>query len=83
MLFPVIGLGLTVFEIVKLANETLTPWTMLFTHIMKVVTSCASLSVDVVIYVEQLDRHYSIVGLALNVLLMCVFKFAPCEIPRN
>lgn len=43
---------------------------MLFTHTLKIVTSAASLAVDVVMYIERKERHYSIVGLGMDAALM-------------
>lgn len=56
----------------KMARETLTPWTMLFTHVLKIVTSCASLAIDIVMYIERKDRHYSLIGLGMDAGLMYV-----------
>lgn len=54
----------------KLAAETLTPWTMLFTHVMKVVICCASLAVDIVWFLEQKDHRYTVAGLVLDIVLL-------------
>jgi hypothetical protein len=70
--FPFLGLVLTIFEISKLAGETLTPWTMLFTHVLKITTTAASLTIDIVMYTKHNERHYSLVGLGMDAGLMFV-----------
>ncbi|ROT42749.1 hypothetical protein SODALDRAFT_319357 [Sodiomyces alkalinus F11] len=69
---PVISLVLTIYEIIRLLAETLTPWTMLFTHVVKTVCACVSLAADIVMYLERNDRHYTIAGLALDVVLLVI-----------
>ncbi|KAI5462341.1 hypothetical protein BGZ63DRAFT_211343 [Mariannaea sp. PMI_226] len=56
----------TFVEVVKYSAEALTPWTMLFTHIMKLTCSAAILALDVVVYVQRHDRNYSLIGLGLD-----------------
>ncbi|WZH44744.1 uncharacterized protein QYS62_005772 [Fusarium acuminatum] len=53
-------------EIAKYFAESLTPWTMLFTHIIKLTCAIATLALDVVIYTEKHDKHYSLVALGLD-----------------
>jgi len=60
---------LTFVEVAKLGSETLTPWTMLFNNVIKLVCAFAILSLDVVVYSQRTDGYYSVVGLALD----CVF----------
>lgn len=43
---------------------------MLFTHVVKAVCTTAGLAMDIAMYVERDDRHYTIVGLALDVALL-------------
>ncbi|KAF4774712.1 hypothetical protein HER10_EVM0002654 [Colletotrichum scovillei] len=68
--FSLVCLFSTFYEISKLAAETLTPWTMLFTHILKIVCSLAVLALDVVVFVQRKDSHYSVVGLGLDCFLL-------------
>ncbi|KAF7547622.1 hypothetical protein G7Z17_g7598 [Cylindrodendrum hubeiense] len=56
----------TFVEIAKYFSESLTPWTMLFTHIIKLTCASAILALDVVVYVQRHDRHYSLIGLGLD-----------------
>lgn len=60
----------TFVEMAKFFGEALTPWTMLFTHVIKLTCSLAILSLDVVVYVQRHDRHYSMVGLGLDCAFM-------------
>lgn len=39
---------------------------MLFTHIIKLTCAIATLALDVVIYTEKHDKHYSLVALGLD-----------------
>ncbi|OLN94335.1 hypothetical protein CCHL11_02823 [Colletotrichum chlorophyti] len=68
--FSLICLVSTIYEISKLAAETLTPWTMLFTHVLKIVCSLATLGLDVVVFVQRRDSRYSVVGLGLDCFLL-------------
>ncbi|GJC77707.1 hypothetical protein ColLi_00545 [Colletotrichum liriopes] len=68
--FSLICLISTVYEVSKLAAETLTPWTMLFTHVLKVVCSLATLALDIVVFLQRKDSHYSMVGLGLDCFLL-------------
>ncbi|KAF4996244.1 hypothetical protein FGRMN_4600 [Fusarium graminum] len=53
-------------EIAKYFAEALTPWTMLFTHVIKLACAAATLALDIVIYTEKHDKHYSLVALGLD-----------------
>ncbi|KAK2057992.1 hypothetical protein LY76DRAFT_74417 [Colletotrichum caudatum] len=68
--FSLICLISTVYEISKLAAETLTPWTMLFTHVLKIVCSLATLALDIVVFLQRTDSHYAVVGLVLDCFLL-------------
>ncbi|KAK1580187.1 uncharacterized protein LY79DRAFT_521098 [Colletotrichum navitas] len=68
--FSLVCLISTVYEVSKLAAETLTPWTMLFTHVLKIVCSLATLALDIVVLLQRKDSHYSVVGLGLNCFLL-------------
>ena len=60
----------TFYEMAKYFAEALTPWTMLFTHIIKTTCAIAILALDAVVYAQRHDRHYSLVGLGLDVVFM-------------
>ncbi|UKZ49812.1 hypothetical protein TrVGV298_004065 [Trichoderma virens] len=62
----------TIFEIARYFAESLTPWTMLFTHVVKLACASAILALDVVIYVQRSDSHYSLIGLGMDAVLMFV-----------
>ncbi|KAM7204588.1 hypothetical protein V8F33_001552 [Rhypophila sp. PSN 637] len=64
--FSTISLVLTIIEISRLATDILTPFLMLCTHIIKLVLSLAILGLDITVYLQRTDRHYSIVALALD-----------------
>ncbi|WQF78444.1 hypothetical protein CDEST_03458 [Colletotrichum destructivum] len=68
--FSLICLISTFYEVSKLAAETLTPWTMLFTHVLKIVCSLATLALDAVVFVQRKDSRYAAVGLGLDGLLL-------------
>lgn len=53
-----------------MATEVLTPFLMLCTHIIKLVLAFAILGLDVTVYLQRTDRHYSIVALALDCALL-------------
>ncbi|GJN71280.1 hypothetical protein PLICBS_005343 [Purpureocillium lilacinum] len=60
----------TFVEIAKFVSESLTPWTMLFTHVIKLTCAAAILALDVVVYIQRSDAHYSLVGIALDAALI-------------
>ncbi|KAM4056609.1 hypothetical protein HRG_003478 [Hirsutella rhossiliensis] len=60
----------TLFEMAKLMAESLTPWTMLFTHVVKLACALAILALDITVYVVRAEAHYSIVGLGLDAALI-------------
>ncbi|KAI9147777.1 hypothetical protein HJFPF1_12808 [Paramyrothecium foliicola] len=62
----------TFFEIGKYIAESLTPWTMLFTHVLKLSCATAILALDVVVYARQHDKHYSLIGLGLDIAFILV-----------
>jgi hypothetical protein len=43
---------------------------MLFTHVVKLACASAILALDVVVYVQRDDSHYSLIGLGMDGLLM-------------
>ncbi|QUC21153.1 uncharacterized protein UV8b_05396 [Ustilaginoidea virens] len=58
----------TLVEIGRYVAEALTPWTMLFTHIIKLTCASAILALDVVVY-SQRKEYQSLVGLGLDIAL--------------
>ncbi|KAF7561841.1 hypothetical protein G7046_g2319 [Stylonectria norvegica] len=69
IIMAVTATNCTFYEIIKFMAESLTPWTMLFSQIIKLTAAIAVLALDAVVYVHHEDRHYSLVGLGLD----CVF----------
>ena len=61
---------LTFVEVARLWSETLTPWTVLFSNIIKIVCAFAILALDIVVYLQRTDGHYSTIGLALDSIFM-------------
>lgn len=57
-------------EIVRYANESLTPWTMLFTHVIKTVATAAILGLDVVAYIILSEQHYSVISIVMDGILL-------------
>lgn len=51
---------------IKYFAEALTPWSMLFTHVIKLTCATAIMALDIVVYIQRHDRHYSLVGLGLD-----------------
>ncbi|KAK2038659.1 hypothetical protein LZ31DRAFT_559388 [Colletotrichum somersetense] len=43
---------------------------MLFTHVLKIVCSLATLALDIVVFLQRNDSHYSVVGLVLDCFLL-------------
>lgn len=66
----VVVVACTLYEVARYVAETLTPWTMLFTHILKLTCASAILALDIVVYVQRSDKNYSLVGIGLDGALM-------------
>ncbi|PFH55232.1 hypothetical protein XA68_10325 [Ophiocordyceps unilateralis] len=65
--------GCTFFEMAKFVGEALTPWTMVLTHLIKLVCAVVVLVVDIAVYVLGQDARYSLVGIGLDLsLIVCV-----------
>ncbi|KAK3384949.1 hypothetical protein B0H63DRAFT_174396 [Podospora didyma] len=64
--FNLVSLVLNIMEISKQATERLTPFFMLATHAIKLTLAFAILGLDVVVYIQHTDAHYSIIALALD-----------------
>ncbi|KAG5987215.1 hypothetical protein E4U54_005090 [Claviceps lovelessii] len=56
----------TLFEMVKYMDEALTPWTMLFTHVIKLTCASAICILDAVVYARR-KEYQSLVGLGLDI----------------
>ncbi|KAF4483500.1 hypothetical protein FAGAP_11745 [Fusarium agapanthi] len=61
-------------EIAKYFAEALTPWTMLFTHVIKLTCAIATLALDIVVYTEKHDKHYSLVALGITSLVLVFYS---------
>lgn len=61
---------LTTVEISKLVAETLTPFAMVFTHVLKMTCALAILGLDVVVYVWRTDGHWPLIGLVIDCALL-------------
>ncbi|KAK0611583.1 hypothetical protein B0T14DRAFT_331928 [Immersiella caudata] len=64
--FSTLALVLTIVEIAKLATESLTPFAMVCTHVLKLTLAFAMLGLDITVYLSRTDHQYSIIGLALD-----------------
>jgi len=64
--FSTVALVCTIWEIAKLATDSLTPFAMVCTHVLKFTVAFAMLGLDITVYLSQTDHAYSIVGLALD-----------------
>lgn len=56
----------TLFEIARFFAESLTPWTVLFTHIIKLTCAISLLVLDSVAHVQKIDGNYTAIGLGLD-----------------
>ncbi|KAK3496390.1 hypothetical protein B0T13DRAFT_285346 [Neurospora crassa] len=68
--FSIISVALTIAEMWKARSETLTPFFMLCTHLVKYTLASGMLGLDATVYVKYPDHHYSTVGLALDCILL-------------
>ncbi|KAF2963455.1 hypothetical protein GQX73_g10127 [Xylaria multiplex] len=68
--FSLISLVVTFVAIARFIAEVLTPLSLLFGCILNVVLSCVVLALDIVIYVQRKDKHYSLIGLGLDAALI-------------
>ncbi|KAM3512985.1 hypothetical protein MY11210_003385 [Beauveria gryllotalpidicola] len=60
----------TFVDIARYYTESLTPWTMLFTHVVKATCAFAILALDVAVYITLSEEKYSLVGIGLDGLLI-------------
>lgn len=61
---------INIVEIAKTVSESLTPFLMLCTHIMKLTCAFGTLALDIVVYIQRSDQNYSIIGLAVDCALL-------------
>lgn len=64
--FSLVSLILTFMEIAKVAAETLTPFSFIFMHVIKLTCSLASLALDIVVYLKFPDGEWSWIGLGMD-----------------
>ncbi|ORY58767.1 uncharacterized protein BCR38DRAFT_376712 [Pseudomassariella vexata] len=74
--FALISFIINLIQISKFIAEALTPFAMMFGNIISLVLSLAVLALDVVVYIQRADRHYSIVALAMDCALL-LFTIIP------
>ncbi|ATY58952.1 hypothetical protein A9K55_003479 [Cordyceps militaris] len=60
----------TFVDVFRYYTESLTPWTMLFTHVIKATCAFAILALDVAVYIVLSEEKYSLIGIALDSLLI-------------
>lgn len=60
----------TFVDVARYYTESLTPWTMLFTHIIKATCALAILALDITVYILLSEEKYSLVGIGLDAALM-------------
>ncbi|PQK17967.1 hypothetical protein BB8028_0009g01650 [Beauveria bassiana] len=60
----------TFVDIARYYTESLTPWTMLFTHVIKATCAFAILALDVAVYITLSEEKYSLIGIGLDSLLI-------------
>lgn len=66
----------TLGELSRYHAESLTPWTMLFTHIFKMASTLAILALDAVIFSQGREMRYTTIGLPLaSILLYVITQF--------
>lgn len=70
--FSIASLLLNIIEMSRLISETLTPFFMLFTHIVKLTLAAAILGLDVVAYIQNIEGNWPIIGLAIDISLLVV-----------
>ncbi|OAA59851.1 hypothetical protein SPI_06049 [Niveomyces insectorum RCEF 264] len=70
--FSVVSLVLTIMEVAKLFSETLTPFFLLASHIVKMTCAFANLALDIVVYTQRSEGNWSSIGLAIDVGLLSV-----------
>ncbi|KAI0517036.1 hypothetical protein F5B22DRAFT_144554 [Xylaria bambusicola] len=74
--FSLVSLLVTFISIARFIAEVLTPLPLLFGCILNMILSAVVLALDIVIYVQRRDRHYSLAGLGLDAALI-IFTIIP------
>ncbi|KAI1485527.1 hypothetical protein F5X96DRAFT_324730 [Biscogniauxia mediterranea] len=70
ILFSFISLLITLISIARFIAEALTPLPLVFSSILGLALAGAILALDIVVYVQHADRHYSLIGLGIDSALM-------------
>ncbi|KAI1633058.1 hypothetical protein F4809DRAFT_42604 [Biscogniauxia mediterranea] len=70
ILFSFISLVITLISIARFIAEALTPLPLVFSSILGLALAGAILALDIVVYVQHADRHYSLIGLGIDSALM-------------
>ena len=70
MALSLVSLILTFIEIARVASETLTPFAMVFMHVIKLTSAFAILALDIVVYTQRSEGNWSMVGLVVDSALM-------------
>ncbi|KAI0592917.1 hypothetical protein F4775DRAFT_57337 [Biscogniauxia sp. FL1348] len=70
ILFSFISLIITLVSIARFIAEALTPLPLVFSSILGLTLAGAILALDIVVYVQHADRHYSLIGLGIDCALM-------------
>lgn len=70
IIFSLASLAIVLVQIAKFIAEALTPLGVLFGNIISLVLGSVILALDVVVYVQHADKQYSIMGIAMDCLLL-------------
>lgn len=70
--FSATSLLLTAYEIFRYVAERLTPFGMLFVHVLKLTCSLAILALDIVVYTQHSEGHWSLAALATDAVLVAL-----------
>lgn len=68
--FSAISLVINLVQIAKFIAEALTPFAMVFGNAISLTLSAAILALDITVYVQHDDRHYSSAGIGLDCALL-------------
>lgn len=61
-----VSLILTILEVSRLFSETLTPFFLLASHVIKMTCAFAILGLDIVVYTQRSEGNWSLIGLAID-----------------
>ncbi|KAK8111909.1 uncharacterized protein PG998_008366 [Apiospora kogelbergensis] len=70
IVFSFASFVINAYQIAKFLAEALTPFGMMFGNILSVTLSTAILALDVVMYLQWTDKHYSIIALGMDCTLL-------------